>query len=149
MAGAYPKPVNERERRNVPQFDWKRLPQSGNKDIPEMPPGTWHEYTHAWWIKHWSHPCATVWLRNDPCHLRLMQFADILHREKIMHNGATLSEIRQLEDRLGLSPKSRLQLRWLIVPDDEADVGDRPAELAVVHTIGDDTSNRRADPRRS
>lgn len=61
------------------------------------------------------------------------------------HAATTLTEIRQLEDRLGLTPKARLQLRWMIVSDDQASVGVAgPVELASVRPI---RAKKRVDPR--
>lgn len=90
-----------------------------------------------------------MWRIDDPCHERLVQFADILYRTGIMHTAATLTEIRQLEDRLGLTPKARLQLRWLIVPDEQADAQPASVELAVVVPFdsNDSTKRQRKDPR--
>lgn len=148
MAGAYPKPDSQRARVNKPQFDWVRLPESGNKAVPPMPIGDWHPRTQQWWAQHWGHPCATMWRIDDPCHERLAQFADILYRTGVLHNAAALTEIRQLEDRLGLSPKARLQLRWLIVPDEQADAAPASVELAVVMPFdAEDKTKRRRDPR--
>jgi hypothetical protein len=140
MAGqAYPKPDSQRARKNPPTFEWQRLPASGNpKPVPPMPFGTWDPLSIIWWERHWGHPCAMMWREDDPCHERLLMFADILHRERVMHSSAVLNEIRQMEDRLGLNPKARLQLRWLIV-DDEG----QPTELAAVKDI--DTARK---PRR-
>jgi hypothetical protein len=52
--------------------------------------------------------------------------------------GVLLSEVRQMEDRLGLSPMSMLRLRWQIVADELAEArdpghssADRPALRAV------------------
>lgn len=145
MAGAaYPKPDNERQRRNAPTFDWVKLPESGNtKPAPPMPKGTWFRSTLDWWAQHWSHPCALMWRADDPAHARLAWIQD-----QVAGGTASvglMSEARQLEDRLGLNPKARLQLRWMIVPDHLATMGSRPMEpLAVVKQIKAET---RADPR--
>lgn len=144
MSGAaYPKPDSQRARTNAPQFDWVRLPASGNpKPVPAIPFGNWLPQSVAWWERHWSHPCAMMWRDDDPCHERLLAFADILHRERRMHSAQVLTELRQLEDRLGLNPKARLQLRWMIV-DDEG----QPTELAAVKDIGTARKPERRDPR--
>lgn len=151
MAGAYPKPDSQRARVNKPTFEWVRLPESGNAVIPPMPHGNWHERTAAWWSSYWAHPCAVMWRADDPCHERLAQFQDIVHRTGVLHNAATLTEIRQLEDRLGLTPKARMQLRWLIVPDTEADASPASVELAIVVPFedSDKAKRQRKDPRRT
>jgi hypothetical protein len=100
--------------------------------------------TRTWWKTAWASPMATVWLDADvPALVRLAQLVDLTTREfAIVREGpreivrseaarvdgsvevrvvfdspvtaALLAEMRQLEDRLGLSPLSRRRLQWEI-----------------------------------
>lgn len=150
-AGAYPKPESQRQRTNATTFEWVRFPESGNKTIPPMPRppvggDNWHVRAAEWWLRHWSHPCAMGWRPDDPCHERLLTLEQAVLDDGRPHQATTLTEIRQLEDRLGLTPKARLQLRWMIVPDGQASVGHvEPVGLASVSPLAE---RKRIDPRK-
>jgi hypothetical protein len=54
---------------------------------------------------------ATIWLDADvPALVRLARMIDLANTGAA--NGVMLSEIRQLEDRFGLSSRSRRLLQW-------------------------------------
>lgn len=120
-----PKPPGQRRRRNVSQPQWKQLPADGRQDeAPPLPPAEWLDSTREWWKSIWASPMATLWLDADvPALVRLAQMIDQCNQGVV--SGEFLSEIRQLEDRFGLSPKARKGLFWEI--SQGAEVVDHPA----------------------
>lgn len=120
--GRYPNPDGERRNRAERQFDWTVLPFDGRQGpAPELP--KWRQWTQAtleWWSQLWSTPQATMW---DPSGRSLHALA-LLHHElmldEIRDDGAPsrapsiTGEMRQHEDRHGLTPKAMLQLRWRV-----------------------------------
>jgi hypothetical protein len=73
----------------------------------------------------WSSPLAAAWTTVDaPALVRLARLLDRVERDQ----GAPAqlcSEIRQLEDRFGLSPLARRRLAWELKP---AEGDERPTE---------------------
>lgn len=106
-----PKPPGARVRRNTGQSQWRTL-SAGKVKTPACP-RKWSPSTRAWWRTIWRSPMATAWLEADvPALTRLGNLLELLLDEP---TAAIASEIRQIEDRFGLSPKSRRQLQWSIV----------------------------------
>lgn len=116
MGGAsYPKPDGERRNRAERQLDWTMLPFEGRAgDPPALPRWReWTEQTLAWWAELWSTPQATRWDTTG----RSLHTMALLHHELMTDasNASKLSaEMRQHEDRHGLTPKAMLQLRWRV-----------------------------------
>ena len=125
MASPTPKPSSERRRRNK-DAQARSLPAEGRSGpVPKLPTKkpTWLKLTRDWWETIWCSPMATRWEPADiPSLVRLARLVDTVNRtdgEKSWmgsQQSNLLSEIRQLEDRYGLSPKSRAALRWEIAP---------------------------------
>ena len=114
MRGPTPKPTADRQRRNAPQFTWVILPANGRTDpVPPMP--AWRKWSNAAveeWDRLWHTPSASQWRDDDPAIERLLVLFENLIRNTI--SAGEITAMRQIEDSLGLSPKSRLQLRWII-----------------------------------
>ena len=117
--GRYPKPDGERRNRAERQFDWTVLPAEGRAgDPPALPKWRpWTDVTIEWWADLWSTPQATMW---DPSGRSLHALA-LLHHELMLDQhreqsrAASISaEMRQHEDRHGLTPKAMLQMRWRV-----------------------------------
>lgn len=132
--GFPPKADSERRNKSALAFEWVLLPASGRKGpAPKLPNRTpkgkaWSASTKSWWSKLWKRPQATQWSADDDAIFRLAWL-----REKVWLDEATaaeLSEMRQIEDRLGLSPKALLQLRWRIVADELLEV-EKPKPAAA------------------
>lgn len=67
--------------------------------------------TRSWWSTMWSSPMAAAWLDADvPGLVRLASLVEVVHTGKA--SAGVLAEIRQLEDRFGLSPLARRRLQW-------------------------------------
>lgn len=130
MPGPPPNP-NARRRNVGPGF--VKLPSSGRKaPPPELPatlPGTrrkWRAETLEWWEAVWRSPMAVEFLESD--YHGLLRLAVLRDRDtRGMLLAKEHAEIRQLEDRFGLSPLARLKNRWVVVSDGEAGQGDEEA----------------------
>src|SRR5262245_26380314 len=83
-----------------------KLPAEGSgRSVPEL--GFGSESTRDWWATIWASPMAAVWLDADvPGLTRLARLVDA--DSPARH----CSEMRQLEDRFGLSPLARRRLQW-------------------------------------
>lgn len=109
-----PKPPGQRRRRNAGQAQWKQLPAGGRPDpAPDLPGDEWLSTTIDWWMTIWSSPMATAWEDADQDSLiRLARMRDDFHRDQLPVSA--YGAMQALEDRFGLSPKSRRALQWEI-----------------------------------
>jgi hypothetical protein len=78
----------------------------------------------------WATPQAVAWetlgwTRTVARYVRLL-----VQSEKPKATMSLCAEVRQLEDRLGLSPMAMLRLRWEIVPDEVAEARRAPSPSA-------------------
>lgn len=117
-------------RRNV-RIGPQKLPAEGRTgDPPEWPlPGRTTAAERAAWAQLWATPQAVVWerlgwVRTVGRYCRVM-----VEAEKRNAPAKAMMEARQLEDRLGLSPKAMRMLLWEIVSDE---VAERRAEPTSV-----------------
>lgn len=119
MGGAsYPKPDGERRNRAERQLDWTVLPFEGRAGDPPALPGwrEWTEQTLTWWAELWSTPQAAAWDQTG----RSMHTLALLHHEMMVDGGSAAkiaAEMRQHEDRHGLTPKAMAQLRWRVASE--------------------------------
>lgn len=138
MAGMGPAPKPGAINRNKPTYDWVHLPAEGRgRPAPELPPlREWSAYTLRVWAELWSTPMAARWREDDP---GLVRYA--LLTQELLTSSAPASiaaQLTTLDDRLGLTPKARNQLRWLL-PDD-AD----PAPVRSLRPVADAPKRRSA-----
>ena len=141
MPGPAPKPDDQRRRRNAtPQTT--KLPAEGRKGKPPEWPLTkpTKAETEAW-RQVWATPQAAAWeklgwVRTVARYVRLL-----VQSEKKDATASICGEVRQMEDRLGLTPMAMLRLRWQIVEDEVSEarasapgtgIPDRWAGLQVV-----------------
>jgi hypothetical protein len=136
--GPAPKPADQRRRRNatVPML---QLPAGGRKGpTPKWPlsdqvgldgelVAKLRAREKEIWRRVWRTPAAAAWERLGwydvvARYVRLLVHAESSTRSEV------LSEVRQLEDRLGLNPLAMLRLRWEVAADEVAEWrADRPA----------------------
>jgi hypothetical protein len=137
MPGPPPKPVGQRRRRNAGAKP-VALPAAGAKarKAPALPLEGITEGTRAWWKTVWASPMAHAWLDADvPALVRLASLVNRVHTETA--SASTLAEIRQLEDRYGLSPLARRRLQWEVaqggaIPTGEGEGRDESRWLRAV-----------------
>lgn len=123
-----PKPPGQRVRRNKNQQQWKTLPASKPFKRPPLCPTSWSTATKKWWKLIWESPMASLWLESDVHALtRLGNLLELQAKGKI--SAIMIGEIRQIEDRFGLSPKSRRMLQWFVPLDDDGDSDDLQGDL--------------------
>lgn len=110
MPGPLPKPAGHRRRRNSSHV--VRLPAEPGGEVPKLPgAGKLLGSTREWWAGVWRSPMAAVYLDADvPALVRLAGLIDVASRGEA--TAALLGEIRQMEDRYGLSPMARRRLQW-------------------------------------
>lgn len=123
MPGPPPKPAGQRRRRNAPMANTMLLPAGGRPGpAPKWPLDRASAREKTLWTRAWKTPQAAAWERlgwHDAVarYVRVLTFAE--------QRGAPvtyLSEVRQMEDRLGLNPMAMLRLRWEVAADEVAAV---------------------------
>jgi hypothetical protein len=88
-----------------------KLPAGAKRKPPPLPIASVSTETRAWWKTIWASPMAAVWLDADvPGLVRLARLVDRAAGGDA--SAMVLAEIRQLEDRFGLSPLARRRLQW-------------------------------------
>lgn len=121
MPGPLPNP--QRRRRNAPTVPTTALPAGGFEGPTPVCPLELGEAGVRWWEWAWSTPQAAGWSKGDLFSLaRRALFEDLFAVDRTKSNA---SEMRELDDRFGLTPKGMAALHWTIV---EAEV---PEEIAA------------------
>lgn len=119
--GPPPKPASQRRRTNA-TIGMTRLPSEGRSgDTPEWPLSSSAAYDEDLWAELWSTPQAVAWERLGAGTIRVVARYVVLLAEADVGEPKAAMEVRQLEDRLGLSPMAMLRLRWEIAPDEVAE----------------------------
>lgn len=143
MPGPLPDP--RRRRVNAPTIPTTALPASGRQgSAPRVP--SWVKLGSAgkaWWRWAWSTPQACGWASGHEVAVarRASLEDELLVADPGAPKRAVEREMRELEDRFGLTPKGMAALRWEIVPDPVAeDAGDVDAV--------DEVAQRRAERRK-
>lgn len=140
LAGRPPKHPDDRQRRNAAP-GITPLPSGGYKgDIPEFPLDRPSRREVQLWSLHWRLPQAEMWAKMHVTFVvaRYIRALSVIeHNESV--NVATTNlhaEVRQLEDRLGLSPLSLVRLRWEIVDEQTGQAVDmKVASKAAVRRL--------------
>ena len=118
-----PAPNKFARRRNA-RPDWVTLPSSGYEgEIPDwplaVPPD---EDERELWLRLWRTPQAVMWAKSGFERLvARLTVASVLCEDKERMNGALLGAVKDMEDRLGLSPMAFKRLQWELSDDDESD----------------------------
>lgn len=138
MPGRGPAPKRERSRPNDTarrEAEFTSIAADGVARGPELPEGTWHDRTVAWWDT-WR-KCAQAQTFTDTDWSFLLDTA-LLHNELWAGNPSVAGELRLRVAKFGASPEDRLRLKLEINADAEAApvkprVGaDRKARLVAV-----------------
>jgi hypothetical protein len=129
-----PPPNPHARRRNV-RPDATLLPPNGYEgDVPEWPlSGRKKPAEIELWKTLWATPQAAAWVvmgegtsRTIARYCRLSLIAESADAPATIHG-----EVRQLEDRLGLTPMSMRRLMWDIAADETAEKRDEAAASGV------------------
>ena len=120
--GRFPKPDGQRRNHNQPLGGKvRRIAATGYaSEVPKWPLSKESKRELQFWTRLWTTPVSVAWEDlgwNDVVarYARLMAIAEAPNSP-----GVVLTEVRQLEDRLGLSPMALLRLRWEIVSSEDA-----------------------------
>ncbi len=154
--GATPKPPGQRVRRNREQSEWRQLPAGGRSGRAPKPRTSvvWGEFGQAYWRALWSSPMAATYTEADVFPLtRLCSLVD--RRERVEAGDPEVfaassvdgevtvvrgfdgdGEIRQLEDRFGISPLARRRLQWEVAQAERSPSAKRgPAEVRKLRAV--------------
>jgi hypothetical protein len=116
MAGKGPAPTkpNDDRRKQKPKVGFTQLPYEGRQgDAPAWPLIEAAPEELARWQKLWSLPQAVMWERMR-CEDTVALYVRAMYLAEDHDNVKWLTEVRQLDAKLGLSPRSMLDLRWEI-----------------------------------
>jgi hypothetical protein len=131
------KPEVERVRRNVPDPS-TFIPTKPRGEVPAAPGLLVHE-PHAleWWDRLWREPIAVLWRSFDePAVARLcLLYAQVF--AGLLDDKGVLMEVRSLEDRFGLNPRARQQLRWLVAEESAGPAKPKPARRQRLKVVGE------------
>lgn len=129
MSGA---PSQKYVRRRNARPEWEMLPAEYDGHAPAWPLRTDRSDSEIdLWESLWSKPQAKMWARGG--YERVVAryvIVTVIAEDPSSPNAALLSEVRQLEDRLGLSPMAMKRLQWEVEP-----AADKKTELAEVTSI--------------
>ncbi len=147
MGARGPLPAPDALRRNAPTIPTTSLPASGRKGVAPAPPFGMDLGAEgsAWWSWAWSTPQAAGWsvgdeylisrrasLEDDMAALSAVEGLDVgslseaddelrrlIQRIAALATGRLqlMREMREIDDRLGLTPKGLAALRWKIIDD--------------------------------
>lgn len=110
MPGPLPKPAALRTRTHKVIGQQKLAAPNKPLEVPPCPQPC-HPRTADWWDAIWHSPMAVVWADTDVFVLeRLALLWDLVHIGE--STSAFLAEMRQIEDRYGLSPAALRKLQW-------------------------------------
>jgi hypothetical protein len=120
VAGAGPPPKPQPARRNA-RVGPRLLPAEGRQGAPPSWPlaGRLSAAERTLWGQLWATPQSAEWERLGWTRVVARYCRVALAAESLEKDA--MSEARQLEDRLGLSPKSMRMLLWEIAVDEVAE----------------------------
>lgn len=129
--GPPPKQAAQRRRPNA-GFAMTRLPAEGRTgEPPEWPFDVVLAIHEQMWVQMWATPQAAAWERMGTGMIRVVaRYVRILVLAEAGDEKAW-AEVRQLEDRLGLSPMAMLRLRWEISADELAEAREHRSASAA------------------
>jgi hypothetical protein len=115
-------PPSPNPRRRNPRPDATTLPAGGYQGpVPEWPFASAHADELEIWASLWRLPQAAAWAQMSVERTIARYCRALVVAEERDAAAALLSEVRQIEDRLGLTPMAMLRLRWVISTDELAE----------------------------
>ncbi len=112
MPGRIPNAVDNKAHRVKPPVPPQKLGPNPGVEVPMLPKTfKWTAKGKRYWQKIWESPMAVTYIDADlPGLERMTMLVEIISTGDITQG--ILSELRQLEDRFGLSPLARRRLQW-------------------------------------
>ena len=138
-----PKPPGQRRRRNKDAPKWVTLPDGSRSKVPQMPGGTKAtSAARSYWRTLWASPMAAMYQEADK--FRIARAATLHSLALAGEAKATeLSELRAIEDSLGISPLARRKLQW------EVDMAAGPGGASKKQPVDDELAKRRRARRKA
>jgi len=136
MAGKGPAPFKSSEAKRRPNASpgFKRLPHKGRSGetppwpLPELDDPQLAALESMEWTRIWTLPQAVEWERMR-CETLVAMYVRVFAKASLTGGDTKLlSEMRQLDAKIGLSPKAMMDLRW---ETDEAPVEEEDAPIPV------------------
>lgn len=122
--GALPKPADKRERRGGVTYEEKVLGRApASADAPKFTTRAWrrmHLETRAYWTMLLEAPQASEYLPSDWRRLQMVIVPIVERFNRAVDDGddarivKLAAELRQQEADFGLTPSSRLRMRWTV-----------------------------------
>lgn len=117
-----PAPSANPRRRNA-RPNTTQLPAKGfDGPAPDWPLADPDDEELEAWGSLWRLPQAAAWAQMNVARTVARYVRALLAAESRTAKPSHLAEVRQLEDRLGLTPMAMLRLRWEVVADELAEV---------------------------
>jgi hypothetical protein len=140
MPGPAPKRPEQRRRPNS-GVQLVPLPSEGRKGaVPDWPIGRPSKGERELWAELWRTPQAVMWEQLGWTRVVARYTRIVLASEMPDAMVSLLGEVRQMEDRLGLSPMAMKRLGWDIQKDGE------PADVRHLRTVSDRRRVKAVDP---
>lgn len=120
MPGPPQDPKSRKSQTRQPTFPTTRLPVSGFRGPIPKAPVTLGKDGRAWWSWAWRTPQAAAWNAGHVWNVaRRAQLEDVWATQVNAGEAtaAMAGAMQTLDNRLGLTPKGMLELRWEIVAD--------------------------------
>lgn len=147
MAGRGAAPKYERMRRGAPlRGDWIELSESHDIPTPPLPRRrpAWLAATRRQWEAWWSDPAAVMW---GPADVAMLEQLAVLVEAFERGDPRLAPEIRLRLDGLGLTQKGKRDLRYRVVPADQAGSDrsrwENAATARNIHSADQERSRRR------
>lgn len=114
---------------------WIELPSDGyDGALPDWPLAEpMDDSEHDLWHEVWRTPQAAMWAQRGLDRV-VARYVRVTIRAEAGTSGALLAEVRQLEDRLGLSPMALKKLQWII---NKPQQGVKLAEVTKIDRFAD------------
>lgn len=114
VPGRTPKHVDEKVNRSRPPVPPQTLPLHHDLKAPPLPRGRkWTAKGKRYWEKVWQSPMAITFIDADlPGLERMVELVELIDTAEQRGLYGLLAELRQLEDRFGMSPLARRRLQW-------------------------------------
>jgi len=109
-----------------------RIPDEALQPVPPLPQDrAWHASTISYWCSMWEDPISQLWTSSDRANaLLLAEQLDVANWDGGPLSGRASNEIRQQQDRLGLSMQSRKRLGVMSSRGIRTSTGTRTGKLA-------------------
>lgn len=121
MSGSGPPPNPNAQRRNA-RVGPQKLPKGGRKGaIPKWPLAIEpSEEEYKAWRELWRTPQAVIWQQQEWTRFVARYCRVMVEAEQPKAKFQVRAEARQMEDKLGLTPKAMKMLMWEVVEDEVA-----------------------------